>query len=53
MVSTSMVYGRIIDVFNTENISAECFQGLARTAFYCHEAFRASEVDGGLATSWG
>ena len=24
MVSTSMVYGRIIDVFNTENISAEC-----------------------------
>jgi len=26
MVSTSMVYGRIIDVFNTDNISAECFQ---------------------------
>ena len=24
MVSTSMVYGCIIDVFNTENISAEC-----------------------------
>ena len=24
MVSTSMVYGRIIDVFNTDNISAEC-----------------------------
>ena len=24
MVSTSMVYGRTIDVFNTENISAEC-----------------------------
>lgn len=24
MVSTSMVYGRIIDVFNTEDISAEC-----------------------------
>ncbi len=26
MVSTSMVYGCIIDVFNTENISAECIQ---------------------------
>ena len=33
----------IIDVFNTENISAECFQGLARTAFYCHVAFRHPE----------
>ena len=30
MVSTSMVYGCIIDVFNTENISAECAgRGLA------------------------
>lgn len=26
MVSTSMVYGCIIDVFNTENISAECIR---------------------------
>ena len=52
MVSTSMVYGCIIDVFNTENISAECFQGLARTAFYRHVAIRVSGVDGGLATSW-
>lgn len=31
MVSTSMVYGCIIDVFNTEDISAECFQNQART----------------------
>ncbi len=52
MVSTSMVYGCIIDVFNTENISAECFQGLARTAFYRHVAFRGSGVDGDLAASW-
>ena len=29
MVSTSMVYGCIIDVFNTENISAERFGGKA------------------------
>jgi len=31
MVSTSMVYGCIIDVFNTENISAECFQNQVRS----------------------
>ena len=52
MVSTPMVYGYAIGVFNSEDISAECFQGLARTAFYRHVAFRGSEVDGGLATSW-
>jgi hypothetical protein len=53
MVSTSMVYGCIIDVFNSEDISAECFQGLARAAFCRHVAVRVSGVDGGLATSWG
>ena len=53
MVSTSMVYGCTIDVFNTEDISADCFQGLARTAFYRYVAIRVSGVDGGLATSWG
>ena len=32
MVSTSMVYGCIIDVFNTENISAECAGKLPHAA---------------------
>ena len=32
MVSTSMVYGCIIDVFNTEDISAECFGEKPRPA---------------------
>lgn len=32
MVSTSMVYGCIIDVFNTEDISAECAGKLPHTA---------------------
>ena len=34
MVSTSMVYGCIIDVFNTENISAECLRRLALRSCY-------------------
>ena len=34
MVSTSMVYGCIIDVFNTENISAECPRRLALRSCY-------------------
>ena len=29
MVSTSMVYGCTIDVFNTEDISAECSKGVS------------------------
>ena len=34
MVSTSMVYGCIIDVFNTEDISAECPRRLALRSCY-------------------
>ena len=36
MVSTSMVYGCIIDVFNTENISAECAGRQHRFGAYVH-----------------
>ena len=53
MVSTSMVYGCIIDVFNTENISAEYFQSFTLWGPCRHVAIRESGVDGGLATSWG
>ncbi|WP_233539772.1 hypothetical protein, partial [Collinsella sp. AF02-46-1] len=42
-----------IDVFNTEDISAECFQSFALQGPCRHAAVRESGVGGGLATSWG
>lgn len=52
MVSTSMVYGCIIDVFNTENISAECSGEKPRHA-PGSPAFTALRSAGGELGCWG
>ncbi len=52
MVSTSMVYGCIIDVFNTEDISAECSGEKPRHA-PGFPAFTALRSAGGESGCWG